>query len=208
MSKVANRENVVDMLDRIFLASLANASRPLECLVSGAFPSNHICARRAALPSRMRFAFRKFRLPLSHAGARTERLDGVEVGSWSTKVLQALGALLRDSVSSAKIRLAYLVRNTTGERTKLLVSLPCTAGWLSACGAYRLFGSAPSVQQVTFSRTKCLLGPAVVRMKCTPAHCTVPRFFAFHSDILSQIEEKYCEVAAKRLCQEVLPLHE
>lgn len=188
------------------LALLTDAARPFHNILLRAFPSYTIGVWRSSFPAWMGFPFIEFRLPFSHARTRAKRLDGMKVGGGSAKVLQALNALLCDSVPPGQVRFSNLGRDTARERAKFLVSFPCTAGWLPAGGADGSFRRTPSIQQVTFCRAKGLFRSTILRMKSVPTLCAASSFIAFHVHVVTQTEEKYCEIAVKRLAQGVLAL--
>lgn len=196
----------MNVLNWFPFAFLADTARPFHNLLLRSLPSSSVCFRSAAFPSWVSYSNIEFRLPFSHAGPRAERLDGMEVSGGSAKFLEALGALLCDLVAPIKSRLPSLGCDTARERAKLLVSFPCTGGRFTTCRAERSFRSAPAIQEVTRWRTKYLFRSTIVRMKGVSALLTVSSFFAFHAGIITHLEEKYCEIAVKRLGQQVLAL--
>ena len=185
---------------------LANPPRSFHCSFFGSFPADAVCLWCPAFPSRMSQSDHKLRLPFSHAGTGTEWFFGVEISRSAAKVFEALSACLSDAIASSRIWLPNLRSHAAGKRAKHLAPLTSARGWFAARRARRLLSSSPSVEQIAPGRTESLSRSAVLRAKLLIALCAVARFFGSHVNIIAQIEEKYCEIAVKRLAQEVLAL--
>lgn len=206
LSKVSNRKNVVNMSDGFPFALFADPAGSRHGSFFGSPPSDSVSSWCPALPSRMGHSNHKLRLPFSHTGSRAERLVRVKVGGSTAERLEALSTCLGDAIASAWIGLADLRCHAARKRTELLVSLASACGWLTTHRACQRLGRSPSVEQITLRRAEGLGWPSVVRTELIAALCAVARFIGSHINIIAQIEEKYCEIAAKRLAQEVLAL--
>jgi hypothetical protein len=197
---------MMHVFDWPLMASLANSGRPCDGATARRFPPDAITARRTALPSRMVFSVGELGLPLSHAAVVTKDTFRMEVARWASHLFAAPLARMRDKVASARIRRADLRRHATRERTEPLVSLSGTVGGFSTGLTFANGQFAPSRPQVTGARTEPLLGPSILRRVLVMALFAVAALGSvFHALIITH-EERYCEIAVKRLQQEVLPL--
>ncbi len=90
----------------------------------------------------------------------------------------------------------------TGHRTEPLASLASAGGWVSALDAGWDGRIAPSIQEVAGTRTEPLIA-SIFGEEVGRTSGALASGFAFHTP-LYHIEERYCEIAAKRMAQGVL----
>jgi hypothetical protein len=197
---------MMNVFDWSLVASLAYAGGPRRGPKPSRLPSHAVTARRSTSPSRVLFAVGKLRSPLSHASVAAKHAVGVEVAARPVDGLAAPFTWLRLSAAAGDIWLAGLRRHPAREGAKTLTSLSRAACGLTTGLACRNRGSAPSRQQITSAGTEPLFGPSVLRRILGVALLAIPALCCmFHKAIISH-EERYCEIAVRRLAQEVLPL--
>lgn len=188
-----------------FLASLTNAiGAEHGCLACG-LPADAVAPGCATAPAWMRGTGDKFRLPFRHAGTATECLFAVKVRRWAGELLSAPFAFLGDAVAATRVWLSSPTSYSARRRTILLCSLThaeCRATVLTCEGDRR----APPRLKIASARTEATIGPPVLGVEWVGAGFAIARLFAFHAPIIPRIEleERYCELAARRLQQAVL----
>jgi len=196
----------MNVQNRALLATLTGATGPTNGLPASGFPADAVGTGNAPLPSRVRFAGHELRLPFGHAAARAKETLAVEIASGSAELLPAPFADVLDLTALSEVRPADLSLNPAFQGGVDLLPLASTLRGLAANGTRRGGVVPPSRLQVTGHRAISLLGPTVLRMIGFAAVFAVARLFAFHIPVISQeIEERYCEMAARRLAQDVLP---
>lgn len=168
-------------------------------------PTDAIGARSAAFPARVSRTDVELRLPFSHTCSATKWLFAMEVGRRSAEYLATPFTHLCNSVPALWPRATGLIFDPTLKRTIDLRPFAGSSGRLTADPTDRKRIVAPTGLEVAFYGTVTLIGPAVLRMVILVAILAVARFFTFHIHIIPQ-EERYCEIAARRLSQGVLPL--
>lgn len=115
---------------------------------------------------------------------------------------------------TAALTLSGLIGNPTRKRAEQLRALARIRNVFPALFASIVGRIPPSTYQIAFPGTIFLVRPTVKRIKGFAAPITFKNCAIFthvHSidgycETVKQIEEKYCEIAAKRLAQEVFAL--
>ena len=187
-----------------FRASLAQSAGAENRFSASCPPANAIGAGNTASPPRMGLASSELRLPLSHAPVAAERLFAVEVALRPGNVLAAPFARTSLTTRPRRVRAPSLCPLGAFPRALFLASLSGSGGGLSALGteAFRWF--APAGPERALVGAPSRIGPSVLRVVGRLARLTRTRLGELsHVGILSD-EEKWCEVAAKRLAQGVL----
>ena len=195
------------MLCGTLSTSLTDASGAVYCRPSGSLPANPIGARNAAFPSRVKRTNVELGLPLSHAVISAKNAIRVEVTRRSRDRIAAPVAWLRHSVGSTRIRSSQLGELSAFRRAKPLA--PAASLELATADiARRDHTLTPSCCEVAVTRTITAASPSVFGVEVIAALFADANLFALHTPILSriEIEERYCEIAARRLEQQVLPL--
>ncbi len=209
--KVTDWQTVMHLFRGMPSATLAPLASPSEGTITRCIPSDPIAARRPALPTGVSRADVVLRLPLGHAGTRAEQPVAVKVGCWATEILTTPLATLRRAITSTRIRLTLLPLNTALHGAQLLRALACTRRWLATDQAGALHWFTPPCPQLAGWRAICLgllRAPTVLGMIRLPATFAIARYcHVLHTRIISQ-QERYCEIAARRLSQQVLHLEE
>ena len=166
-------------------------------------------------PSRVVFPTVVFGLPCSHTVVTAKRLFGMEVSRRPLNILTAPFTYFCNGIGSAWIRLSYFPFLPTFKRTVDLISFPGAYRGFTTDRAYRmLLFIAPSIFKVAGRGAKGLIVTAIMRMKissalnalCCKAHVSHVFIISTIVRMSRKIEEKYCEIAVRRLQQEVLPL--
>lgn len=193
----------------------AAVTSPSQGTTTGSFPSPSIATMpAAAMPTRMGFAPNVLRAPRSLAPRRTKGKVAVKIRCGTRKPLAAPFTRLRLAIGSPWVRATPLATLSTIPRTISLVAAACARTRLAAsqalCGLLRL---APAVNEVTLPRTVALGRSPILRViRLATSHaCSGVGYFS-HNESLSYfgqycnrtIEERYCEIAARRLEQGVL----
>lgn len=185
--------------------TLTHAAASLQDSTPGSLPADPIRTRRAALPARMSATGDVRGLPRRHAVNVAEHALGMKVTRGARHRSGAPVTRLCYLIRTTGIRLARLSNDAAIKRTE---SLGASAAHWSAAHITRARGaSSPSVRKVAGTRTETTIRPSVLRVKVVPAILTLANLFAFHGGSIPpiEIEERYCEIAAKRLAQAVLP---
>ena len=178
-------------------------------------PSAPSCVSGTPGPSGMVFPAVVFGLPCSHAIVTAKRLFSMEVSRRPLNILTAPFADFCNSIRPAWIRLSCFPFLPTFKRAINLISFPGTYRWLPADRANRMrLLIAPSALKVTSRGAKGLIVTAIMGMKiistldtlCCKAHVSHAFIISTIVRMSREIEEKYCEIAVRRLQQEVLPL--
>lgn len=198
----------MDLLRRTGFASLTDAIGSHHSSATCVTPADPVMAGHTAAPSRMSSAGDELRLPFRHAGSATKGVLAMKVRRGARELFAAPFALFGDLLQTFRAWLALFRRNATDQRAIPLLTLPGADGWLAAVLAHRLDRIAPSSTLIADTRTVPTIRPAVLRVKPIAACFALARFGAFHASIIPHIEleERYCEIAANRLRQAVLPL--
>jgi hypothetical protein len=195
------------MENRPLPATFASPTGPRDSLSACGFPTDAIGTGSAALPAGMRLAPHELRLPFGHAPARAEEPLTVKVACGPTEFLTTPLTDAHDLTALSEVRLSSLRLGSAFQRAISLLSL---AGTLSRLAANSTDGTevvSPTGFQIACHRAITLVGPTVLRVIRFVAVFAVARLFAFHALIIpQQIEERYCEIAAKRLQQSVMRL--
>lgn len=113
----------------------------------------------------------------------------------------------KPSHSPKCVHALFLNSYTTAIRTIFLTTPACAVRWVSALRAHALRWLAPTRLLFTALRAEGLrlLDSSPIGRKVVAAtKSTFAGFLTFHSKILPRIEERYCEIAAKR-CNEAQP---
>lgn len=193
----------MDMLRRSFLAVLTDPGRPLHSCVPRRSPADAVGSRRGTLPPGMGRSDAELGLPFCHASISAEHPFAVEVAGRSGYVFAAPLARVGFKIASAWVGSPGLPRHAARERTEPLSALARAIGRRAARLTHRCGRGTPTVLQIAGRRTEPL-GLAIAGKR--PA---APNTMAFHLPIIAclrEIEERYCEIAARRLDQMVLPM--
>lgn len=200
----------MNVFERPFVASLTDSIGAFDNLFQCFLPSNSISySRDSPLPSRVRFSNSKFRLPFCHTFITAKSAFSMEVRYGARNVFPTPVARARFNIRSAGVGLPGLGGYSAFKRTESLMPLPCAYGRFTTMLAERRFLFPPARIEIARGRTKTLIRASIERVKWLSAIDAIPCLgFLFHIPILSdiEIEERYCEIAARRLAQAVLPL--
>lgn len=208
-SEVANRQAVMHLRQGLLSTYLTLASSAGDGFVSRGVPTYPVASGCAALPSRVIRSSVVLRLPLSHAGTRTERLFAMEVRGGATKGLAAPLAGLSYPIASSRVGFPGLPLDAASKRTEALGAFAGTGSRLPAYDTRWGYGFAPTCFEFAGDRAislGLLRAPSVLRMVGCTALVAVARYIdVLHTAILSR-HTRYCEVAANRLAQTVMQL--
>ena len=179
-------------------------------LLAGLIPSKTIACGSATFPSWVMFTYLKFRLPFCHTSPTTKHLLTMKVTSRAGNILTTPRAFFSKQIRTSAIWFAYLRFCPALQRTILLRPIACVCYILSALEAISFINLSPTSQEVTLTRaiSSCILS-TIFRVKKLTAILTIQGYIkSLHTYIIpqKQIEEKYCEIAAKRLSQSVMKL--
>ena len=191
-----------------FLAPLAYAARTLHRTQSSHTPSNPVGSGGSPLPAWMADAVHEFRLPFCHATVRAKRLVAVKITGRPAEFITAPCAYLCDAIRPAGIGSPDLCGNTTRHRAIFLRALACVRYVIAAKLALIGLSGAPTIGELTLARTEGLWffrPTAIQRVKGLSAMFTIARLVTSHTYIIPH-NERYCEIAARRLSQEVMAI--
>lgn len=196
---------MMDVLDGALAASLAGTAASLHYSNPSGLPANPIASRCSALPAWMRLATLKLGLPFSHAGSIAECQRGVKISGRPSHALPAPVAKPRDAVRPPRIWPSPFGLLCAYKGAIFLSILG--AGLATDAARWLRLRFAPSVFQVARSRAESAIGTAIQRMVLRAASLArLHGIWIYHTVIIphSEIEERYCEIAVKRLAQSVL----
>jgi len=138
----------------------------------------------------------------------------MEISRRPYDILSTPIACFRNKIRSSWVRFSNFPTLATLKRTINLIPFAGAYRWFSTDRAYIwwLFFS-PSIYQIASIRTKSLIFPTIIRVKKVATVLTDFCFREFpHNHIIDtnarksiEIEERYAEIAARRLAQEVFP---
>ena len=167
---------------RGLFTQLTFSFRPSSCLFFGGTPSTSTGISSPSRPSGMIGLTQMFRLPLSHTGIITECFFSMKIACRSYNIFPAKVALFYDFIG----RLATLV-------TPLMIANRGTVKPILALERLKRFAAGRAY----------FLDTVIFIFKSW--HRDIVTFFANKIKTI-EIEEKYCQIAVKRLSQGVLPL--
>lgn len=211
--KTSNGYFVMNSVGWFFTHSALALGFP-SCFGFCGFPSAPTGVSAPSSPSGMIFFYDIVRLPLCHTIIITKEFITMKIRCGAIDWLSAIITFLNNTVRPTWIRFSNLPRLSTFKRTIHLIPFPRACAWLPTDRAYwgRKF-LTPSVFQITRSSTKVLVRSSIVRIKIVATLFALFNFInIFHELIINyivifvKIEEKYCQIAIKRLSQGVLPL--
>lgn len=196
-----------------FTTSFTDSLRPFEGLFSGWFPSNTITSRTSTFPAWMSIFNNKLRLPFCHALIIAKNFIGMKIASWSCYWFTTPITWLCNQIRSFWVFPALFSYLGTLPRTINLISFSCAYGWFPTHRTKVYFSIPPSVLEKTITGTKILIRTTIIWVKRVATVFANSSFGVFfHTYIINtiakksiEIEEKYCEIAVRRLAQEVLP---
>ena len=208
----ADRNTVVNLSNGPLAAAFAHSTTPLNRRQPGRPPSHAIASGCAPLPPWVSRPAVEFRLPFSHAGAGAKYKNGMEIALGSGDGFSAPVTRLCREVGPAGVGSPHLPFLGTSKGTVALRTLPRAVAGVAAYLADWHASRAPAVEEIARTRTESRrLLPAVLRMERLPAlgahkrYCSSPHGFIVPR---KRIEERYCEIAVKRLEQEVFDFGE
>ena len=192
------------------MASLTNTIGISKSFLTGAIPSETISFRSASLPARMIFTTSKLRLPFCHTSPTAKDLLTVKVASRSGNIFTTPRAFFGDKIRTPAIRFAYLSLHPTFHRAIFLRPIACMGYILSTLRAISIGGFTPPSQEIALTRAiRSRILSAIFRMERLVTSLTIQGYpYSSHTYIIPQLEreEKYCEIAKKRLSQSVMKL--
>ena len=187
-------------------AALAQPSRTENRIAASCPPANSVSSRYATSPTWMGLAGGELRLPLGHAPIATERLVSVEVALGPHDILATPITSARLAVHTIGIWTANLRFLSALPRALALASLASSRGRTPTDRACARRWFTPSRSSRAGSRTESRSGTTVERVEFGGAMLARMCLAELSHIGIIPLEEKWCEVAAKRLSQEVLAL--
>lgn len=205
---------MMNEFNRLFMTSLTNVIRPSKCLLASLKPIQSILSRSATLPTRMVFTTSKFRLPFSFTSVVTESLLSMKAASWTSNVFTTPRTLFCNQIRTTFVWFSYLAFYPAFNRAEQLATLTSIRNIPTALATMVRWCFTPSSHPITFERTILGILATIKWVKCLPAYLAricnsiYSPIFTTHTYIIPQleIEEKYCEIAAKRCSQSVMKL--
>ncbi len=195
-----------------FATHLAFIFRQFSRQFTSSAPSTTPGVCSSACPSWMVCLPNVFGLPFRHTFIITECFYSVKIGLGAVNSIAAIITYFCGTIRSFWVGLTGSSLYGAFKRAINLISFACAICWFSANSAYRrnaIF--SPSARKIAFSRTEMLIWPTIQRVKFIAAFLAYTLLCKFlhviiitQYSLLSRIEEKYCEIAANRLRQEVL----
>lgn len=190
------------------MTSLADKVCSDKSIFACSIPSEAISFRATTFPAWVVNAILKLRKPFSFTLVITKCLISVKVTSRSGNIFSTPRALPCFKVTSTLIGSAYFTLFSTFSRAILLITLACASSWLPTYRTYIRLAFTKACQLLALIRTIALRWfrfTPIKGMKLLPAIFTYLSNFHSHTYIISQlpVEEKYCEIAAKRCQQQV-----
>lgn len=198
----------MNMLTWTFFASFADAIRALHCIQPSGFPANAIGARRTTTPTGMGIGNIELRLPFSHATPATKRSLRVKVTSSPAYFFPAPFTQASCLIASFRVSATYFGFLGALPTACLLRTLASAGSWLATHNANTVLATTPTGLQIATRRAISRIISSVLRVKGLAATLAVSRNVGVLHSLIIPLEERYCEIAAKRLQQEAFDFGE